>query len=434
MMKILMFTNTYTPHVGGVARSVSELAAGLRQAGDEVMVVAPEFENMPCEEAGVLRMPAVQHFAGSDFSVPLPLSPGLAKAAEAFGPDIIHSHHPFLLGDTALRAASYLNVPVVFTHHTRYELYGHYVAQESDLLKRLALNLSLGYCDLCDGVIAPSVSIADFLAEHGVAAPVSVVPTGVDARAFGSGVASRGRADLAIPQQAFVVGHVGRLAPEKNLGFLTDALLQFLRRTPQAHVLVVGDGPSRRSMAEAFERAAMKDRAHFAGVLRDNALADAYAAMDVFAFSSLSETQGLVLVEAMTAGCPVVALDAPGARDVVTDRVNGRRLDAGTSASGFAVALGDVAGTAGSRDFQTLKQAAQETAAAYTIERTVARTRNYYLEVLKRTQVRAVHEDSLWARVRRALAKEMDIIGNLAHAAADAVMPGEDGMAGTKDG
>ncbi|MFC4228596.1 glycosyltransferase [Hoeflea alexandrii] len=434
MMKILMFTNTYTPHVGGVARSVSELAAGLRQAGDAVLVVAPEFENMPCEEAGVLRMPAVQHFAGSDFSVPLPLSPGLAKAAEAFGPDIIHSHHPFLLGDTALRAASYLNVPVVFTHHTRYELYGHYVAQDSDLLKRLALNLSLGYCDLCDGVIAPSVSIADFLAEHGVAAPVSVVPTGVDARAFGSGVASRGRADLAIPQQAFVVGHVGRLAPEKNLGFLTDALLQFLRRTPQAHVLVVGDGPSRRSMAEAFERAAMKDRAHFAGVLRDNALADAYAAMDVFAFSSLSETQGLVLVEAMTAGCPVVALDAPGARDVVTDRVNGRLLDAGTSASGFAVALWDVAGTAGSRDFQTLKQAAQETAAAYTIERTVARTRNYYLEVLKRTQVRAVHEDSLWARVRRALAKEMDIIGNLAHAAADAVMPGEDGMAGTKDG
>lgn len=433
-MKILMFTNTYTPHVGGVARSVSELAAGLRQAGDEVLVVAPEFENMPCEEAGVLRMPAVQHFAGSDFSVPLPLSPGLAKAAEAFNPDIIHSHHPFLLGDTALRAASYLSVPVVFTHHTRYELYGHYVTQDSDLLKRLALNLSLGYCDLCDGVIAPSGSIADFLAEHGVKAPVSVVPTGVDARAFGSGVASRGRADLAIPQQAFVVGHVGRLAPEKNLGFLTDALLQFLRRTPQAQVLVVGDGPSRRSMAEVFERAAMKGRAHFAGVLRGNALADAYAAMDVFAFSSLSETQGLVLVEAMTSGCPVVALDAPGARDVVTDRVNGRLLDAGTSAPGFAVALEDVAGTAGSRDFQIMKQAARETAAAYTIERTVARTRGYYLEVLRRTQVRAVHEDSLWARVRRTLAKEMDIIGNLAHAAADAVIPGEDGMVGKKDG
>jgi glycosyltransferase involved in cell wall biosynthesis len=434
MMKILMFTNTYTPHVGGVARSVSELAAGLRQAGDAVLVVAPEFENMPCEEAGVLRMPAVQHFAGSDFSVPLPLSPGLAKAAEAFNPDIIHSHHPFLLGDTALRAASYLNVPVVFTHHTRYELYGHYVAQDSDLLKRLALNLSLGYCDLCDGVIAPSASIADFLAEHGVAAPVSVVPTGVDTRAFGKGDARRGRAALSLPQETFVIGHVGRLAPEKNLGFLTDALLELLRKTTETHVLIVGDGPSRKSMAEAFDAAGMSDRVHLAGVLRGNALADAYAAMDVFAFSSLSETQGLVLVEAMTAGCPVVALDAPGARDVVSDHVNGRLLDAKTSASGFAVALEAVAGMAKSEDFQILKRAARETAATYTIDRTVARTRGYYQEVLRRTQIRAVQEDSLWARVRRALAKEMDIFGNLAHAAADAVMPDEDGMVGKRDG
>ena len=159
-MKILMFTNTYTPHVGGVARSVSELAAGLRRAGDEVLVVAPEYGNTAIEEPGVRRIPAVQNFAGSDFSVPLPLSPGLAEATEAFDPDIIHSHHPFLLGDTALRTASLLDVPVVFTHHTRYELYGHYVAQDSELLKRLALSLSLGYCDLCDGVIAPSRACA----------------------------------------------------------------------------------------------------------------------------------------------------------------------------------------------------------------------------------------------------------------------------------
>ena len=434
MMKILMFTNTYTPHVGGVARSVSELAAGLREAGDEVLVVAPEFENRAQDEAGVLRMPAVQHFAGSDFSVPLPLSPGLARAAEAFNPDIIHSHHPFLLGDTALRAASYLNVPVVFTHHTRYELYGHYVAQDSDLLKRLALNLSLGYCDLCDGVIAPSGSIADFLAEHGVDAPVSVVPTGVDARAFGNGEGRRGRAALSIPPEAFVVGHVGRLAPEKNLGFLTDALLAFLRQAAEAHALIVGDGPSRKSMADAFDAAGLSDRVHLAGVLKGSSLADAYAAMDAFAFSSLSETQGLVLVEAMTAGCPVVALDAPGARDVVTDRLNGRLLDAGSSVCEFAAALREVAEMAEAGGLAALHAAARKTAAAYTIDRTVARTRSYYQEVLKRTQVRAVHEEGLWARVRRALAKEIDIFGNIAHAAADAVMPDDDGMTGKKDG
>lgn len=215
-MKILMFTNTYTPHVGGVARSVSELTEGLRRAGDEVMVVAPEFDGMPLDEEGVVRVAAVQNFAGSDFSVPLPLSLGLADLVEAFDPDIIHSHHPFLLGDTALRAASSLSVPVVFTHHTRYELYGHYVAQDSQVLKRLALSLSLGYCDMCDGVIAPSQSIADFLMRQDLKTPVTVIPTGVDRRCFANGLARRVRERFSIPPEAFLVGHVGRLAPEKT--------------------------------------------------------------------------------------------------------------------------------------------------------------------------------------------------------------------------
>lgn len=426
MMKILMFTNTYTPHVGGVARSVSELAAGLRRAGDEVLVVAPEFGDTAIEEPGVRRIPAVQNFAGSDFSVPLPLSPGLAEATEAFDPDIIHSHHPFLLGDTALRTASLLDVPVVFTHHTRYELYGHYVAQDSELLKRLALSLSLGYCDLCDGVIAPSRSIADFLADHGVRTPVTVVPTGVDVSCFAGGERVRGRSALSIPEDVFLAGHVGRLAPEKNLDFLAEAFLLFLRQNPAAHVLIVGDGPSRTTMQQALEREGMGTRAHFAGVLKAGALADAYAAMDVFAFSSFSETQGLVLVEAMTAGTPVVALDAPGARDVVTDLFNGRLLGAHTGAPGFAAALEALA-TEGESERQAMRRAALETAADYAIDKTVARTRAYYQRMLAGDRSHDTEGDSLWMRARRSLAREMEIFGNFAYAAADAILPDDDG-------
>ncbi|MCZ4290309.1 glycosyltransferase [Hoeflea alexandrii] len=426
MMKILMFTNTYTPHVGGVARSVSELAAGLRRVGDEVLVVAPEYGNMAIEEPGVRRIPAVQNFAGSDFSMPLPLSPGLAEATEAFDPDIIHSHHPFLLGDTALRTASLLDVPVVFTHHTRYELYGHYVAQDSELLKRLALSLSLGYCDLCDGVIAPSRSIAEFLADHGVSTPVSVVPTGVDVSCFAAGERARGRSCLSVPDGVFLAGHVGRLAPEKNLAFLAEAFVKFLRRNSKAHVLVVGDGPSRPEMQRTLEREGMGHRAHFAGVLKGGALADAYAAMDVFAFSSFSETQGLVLVEAMTTGSPVVALDAPGARDVVTDRLNGRLLDADTDVAGFAAALEELA-TAGESHRQAMRRAALETAADYAIDKTVARTRDYYRRILSGNRSQVAEADSLWARARRSLAREMEILGNFAYAAADAILPDDDG-------
>lgn len=427
-MKILMFTNTFTPHVGGVARSVSELAAGLRRAGDEVLVVAPVFDNMPEQEAGVLRMPAVQNFAGSDFSVPLPLSRSLAGEVEDFGPDIIHSHHPFLLGDSALRAASMLDVPVVFTHHTRYELYGHYVAQDSDLLKRLALSLSLGYCDLCDGVIAPSQSIADFLKDHDVRTNIAVVPTGVDVTCFAGGVGTRGRAALSIPADVFLVGHVGRLAPEKNLDFLNAALLMFLQENIHAHVLIVGDGPSHATMEQALKREEFSDRVHFAGVLKGEALADAYAAMDVFAFSSLSETQGLVLVEAMTAGCPVVALNAPGVREVVVDRVNGRLLSADADATRFAAALGEIASATEKRR-QTLRRAARKTAAAYALDVTVARTRAYYQRIIGERRRRSGEAGGLWARVRRLLGREMEIAGNFAHAAADAILPDDHGKA-----
>ena len=423
-----MFTNTYTPHVGGVARSVSELAAGLRRAGDEVLVVAPEFDQMEIDEPGVLRIPAVQNFAGSDFSVPLPLSRGLTGAIEDFSPDIIHSHHPFLLGDTALRASSMLDVPVVFTHHTRYELYGHYVAQDSALLKRLALSLSLGYCDLCDGVIAPSRSIADFLADHDVATTVAVVPTGVDVACFSAGDGTHGRAALSIPETVFLVSHVGRLAPEKNLDYLASALSLFLAQDAAAHALVVGDGPSRTAMEQALASHAMADRVHFAGVLKGAALADAYAAMDVFAFSSFSETQGLVLVEAMTAGCPVVALDAPGARDVLEDGVNGRLLPAEASPDQFAAALHGIA-SMNRRERNRMHAAARRSAADYTLDKTVARTRVFYRRIMDTKRSQAVEADGLWVRARRSIAREMDIFGNFAHAAADAILPDDDGKA-----
>ena len=117
-MQILMFTNTFTPHVGGVARSVQQFTAEFRRAGHEVLTVAPIFPGTPSDEPNVVRIPAVQEFNGSDFSVPVPIPGYLWTEIDDFKPDIIHTHHPFLLGDTALRVSSRLDVPVVFTHHT----------------------------------------------------------------------------------------------------------------------------------------------------------------------------------------------------------------------------------------------------------------------------------------------------------------------------
>src|SRR5437867_1837186 len=131
-----MATNTFTPHVGGVARSVECFTAEYRRLGHRVLIVAPTFENTPDEERDVVRYPSLEHFNGSDFSVPMPM-PGLllSRLAEV-PPDVVHSHHPFLLGDTALRVAAAQNVPVVFTHHTLYDQYVHYLGSDSPLLQR----------------------------------------------------------------------------------------------------------------------------------------------------------------------------------------------------------------------------------------------------------------------------------------------------------
>jgi glycosyltransferase involved in cell wall biosynthesis len=162
-MRIVMMTNTYAPHVGGVARSVEAFGNEYRRRGHRVLVVCPEFENGPERELNVVRVPAMQRFNGSDFSVVLITPRWLRRKVEAFRPDLIHSHHPFLLGATAVRLARMLDVPLVFTHHTMYEHYTHYVPGDSETMRRFATHLSTNYSNLSDAVFAPSEAVAEVL-------------------------------------------------------------------------------------------------------------------------------------------------------------------------------------------------------------------------------------------------------------------------------
>jgi 1,2-diacylglycerol 3-alpha-glucosyltransferase len=341
-MKICMFTNTYVPHIGGVARSVHFFAEDLRALHHQVLVVAPTFPEQvhAHEDKGrVLRVPAVQNFNGSDFSVRIPLPFIIAQGIHAFEPDIIHSHHPFLMGDAALRAARRHNLPLIFTHHTLYEEYTHYVPLDSPALKKFVVDLSTRYANLCDRVAAPSASIAHMIRQRGVIRPVTEIPTGVDIEFFARGRRDRFRKSCGISEDSWVTGHLGRLAPEKNLRYLTEAVAEFVSRHDQACFLVVGNGPSRREISRIFAAKNLSPRLIMAGSLSGQDLSDAYSAMDLFVFSSQSETQGMVLLEAMAAGKPVVALDASGVREVMRDGQNGRLLPADASRQRFADAI-----------------------------------------------------------------------------------------------
>jgi glycosyltransferase involved in cell wall biosynthesis len=418
-----MMTNTYLPHVGGVARSVDGFSRALRALGMKVMIVAPEFPGMPEAETDVVRVPAIQRFNGSDFSVRLPVPGLLTEPLDRFQPDLIHAHHPFLLGDTAVREASARGLPLVFTHHTLYEEYTHYVSAESEAIKRFVVDLSTGYANLCDHVIAPSQSVAALLLQRGVTAPMTVIPTGVELAKFAKRSGRRFRKARGIPADAFVAGHIGRLAPEKNLMFLTRAVARFLQARPRAWFLVAGAGPLEEPMKAHFGEAGVLDRVRFAGILQGRDLADAYDAMDVFAFASKSETQGMVMAEAMAAGAPVIALDASGVREVVRDGVNGRKLsvedqDAFSAALAWAADLPKDAMRAMSRQ-------ALRTARGLSSEASAAKLASVYQSVIKRKAAWEVPEEGLWRNAMRRIGAEWKLLGTIAHAAGTALVGAE---------
>lgn len=418
-MRIVLIGNTYAPHVGGVARSVAAFREEYRRAGHAVLVVAPAFADQPAEEEGVVRIPALQNFNASDFSVALPLPSGLMATLEEFHPDVIHSQHPFLLGMTALRAARMLQRPLVFTHHTLYEEYTHYVPMDSPALKRFVIELATCYANLTDLVVAPSESIRDLLLARGVETPVEVIPTGVYVERFARGDGAALRRQHGIPPQAFVVGHMGRLAWEKNVSFLTDSVIAFLKEGEDRYFLLVGGGDAEAAIIQRFDDAGLAARLKYCGVLEGPALADAMNAMNLFAFASKSETQGMVLTEAMASGLPVVALEASGVREVVQDRYNGRLLHEESKES-FSDALCWVHDMSDD-DYATLVGGARETAERFSMERSAKTALRCYQRLRQRDSIEFGDQERLWDQVRNRISAEVDILRSLAAAGDEAL-------------
>ncbi|MFP4446092.1 MAG: glycosyltransferase [Desulfosudaceae bacterium] len=424
-MNICMFTNTYLPHVGGVANSVATLAADLAADDHKLLIIAPEYPGQTPAQEGVevFRVTAIQNFNGSDFSVRLPFSFTLKDRIEAFAPDIIHSHHPFLLGDSALRAAKQQVVPIVFTHHTLYERYTHYVPLDSKPMKKFVINLSTSYANMCHRVIAPSRSIADLLREREVRRPVTEIPTGVDLDFYESGNGGEFRRKNNIPPERFVLGHVGRLAPEKNLDYLATAAVSWLRQNDNTVFLVVGDGPAAPAMQDRFTAAGLTDRVFFTGKLTGQAISDAYNAMDLFGFSSQSETQGMVLAEAMAAGLPVVALDGPGVREVVSDGENGRLLPADAASENFAAALAELTEK---KENQRCARNARQTADHFSREKCAGRVVELYRAAISDFAADKGQTDEemiSWTSLLRSIKTEWDLLSQKTEAVLEAFKP-----------
>jgi 1,2-diacylglycerol 3-alpha-glucosyltransferase len=406
-MKIAMFSNTYSPHVGGVARSVEACEIELRRRGHDVCIIAPMMEGHEDSSEHILRVPSIPDFNGSGFALRLPQPFLISDFIDDFKPDVIHTHHPFLLGDAALRTAYARRLPLVFTHHTMYEQYTHYLPFDSESVKRVAVQIAAEYCNLCHHVIAPSKSVEILLQQRGVTAPITTIPTGIDTHLFDSGDRNSFRESHGIRHDAVVIGHVGRLTEEKNLHFLAEAVGVYLSEHPNAVFLIVGDGDSSDAMKTVLTDFASSSRFIFVGRLVGQKLYDAYAAMDLFVFASQSETQGLVLAEALAAGTPVVALDGPGVREIIEDR-NGRLLDLDATAASFADAMSDL--TADTKRLSRIAEQARRSVKCYDLRSCADRLENQYQTLMNDNRSPAMQTISGWERLEGRLEAEWKLL------------------------
>jgi glycosyltransferase involved in cell wall biosynthesis len=327
-MRILMLSDVFFPRVNGVSTSIQTYRSDLQALGHQVTLVAPLYpsaaagsaaasdpiDTVRVESRGVPRDPEDRLLKWGP----------LMRWAESLRPDdadVIHIQTPFVAHYAGLRLARRLGCPVVETYHTYFEHYLHHYVPgiPAPLTRMLARRMTVSQCHAVQAVISPSRQMADALREYGVRTPIEVLPTGLPPAAFGAGNGAAFRALFGIPAQRPVVTFVGRVAHEKNIDFLLQMLVELRRRVPDVLMVIAGEGPAEQHLRSLAVRLGLDPNVLFIGYLeRTRGLLDCYRAADAFVFASRTETQGLVLLEAMAQGTPVVSTAVMGTVDVLS--------------------------------------------------------------------------------------------------------------------
>ncbi len=321
-MRVLLISDVYFPRVNGVSTSIQTLRGELRAAGHEVTLVVPDYGRTTGDEHGIVRVPGRRvPFDPEDRLIrPAALRRRLDELGEDF--DVVHVHTPFAAHRAGVAFARSHGIPVVETYHTLFEEYFyHYIPfLPHPWLKALARRISRKQCNRVDCIVSPSGPMRQALVDYGVTTPIEIIPTGLPAAAFEPGDGRRFRVERGIPEDQPVLLFVGRVAFEKNIGFLLKMLGLLRRQVPDVLLLMAGEGPALRKLKRHARQWGVAELIRFMGYLdRHTELPDCYRAADLFVFASKTETQGLVLLESMAQGTPVVALAEMGTKDVLRE-------------------------------------------------------------------------------------------------------------------
>lgn len=316
-------TATYLPSRNGVATSTALYARGLRALGHEVRIFAPRHPQVTGREEGVYRLNS--SFAGAralgapaDYPVMLAPGPLLTSRLPLRDLDVLHTMHPFLAGQLALKWGRLVGAPVVYTAHTQYDQYLHYAPMPKRVGRAMLRPHVVAFARRVDTVLAPGQAMVDMLREYGFRGEVTLFPNPVDLTAFREARGEDFRQEFHIPADVPLVMYLGRLAPEKNLDVMIRAFDQARASRPDLRLLVVGDGPSR-----ASAQASAPEGITFTGPVPYARVPEALAAADAFLTASTSEVLPMSMIEALAAGAPLVAARSPAALDLITEGVNG---------------------------------------------------------------------------------------------------------------
>ena len=383
-MKIAFFTNCYKPLINGVVTCITSLKEAYEEKGHKTYIFAPQVEDYIDKEQNIFRYKSVNLTKKVKYPLAIPLSFSAKKVITEFNPDIIHIHHPFLLSSIAMMYGKKLGIPRILTIHTQYEQYAYYIAPIPSKLTQEAIKIVVSnFASKTDCITTPSESMRVLLREYGIKNRIEVVPNAIKIDSFKEKDEKKCREirkKYHLNKNEKIILFVGRIASEKSIDKIIEAVAIIKRKgIKKIKLLIVGDGPNMDELKHLVRNLGIEDDVIFTGEINYNEIRHYYKLAYLFAIASTTETFGIVNIEALASGLPVLAVKAPGAVDILTDGKDGRLVS--NDVGEFAQTLAELISNPDLRN--KLSKGAIKTSNGYSMDAISERMLNLYQEIIQ---------------------------------------------------
>jgi 1,2-diacylglycerol 3-alpha-glucosyltransferase len=321
-MKIGFFTDAYIPQLNGVATSVEELRGSLAKRKHKVYIVSPAYPKFKDQCKNVLRLKSVRLWKNPELRISYMFPDRILQKVLMLDVDVVHGFSGGATPSLGLTLAKIKRKPYVFTYNTRWNKYTHYILNGKIIGPKAMERMFRIYCNVCTHIIAPSEYVKEELISFGVKKPITVIPNGVNIKKFKPAKNNHLREKLGLKTSDKIVLCVSRLAREKSIDFLIRAFADFVKKNKNVYFVIAGDGPERKNLEKLIGKLHVKKRIFILGHIPYAEIAEVYNGADVFIFASQTETEGMIVPEAMSSGLPVLAV-----RDRVFEQFIGSRKE-----------------------------------------------------------------------------------------------------------